>query len=89
MNFQISKHALEQAIERGMTEQTIWEILADPEQIGDDESGEEGQKVFQKRIISSENKTYLVRVFVNMNKNPPVVKTVYKTSKITKYINES
>jgi hypothetical protein len=85
MNFQISKHALEQAIERGMTEQTIWEILADPEQIGDDESGEEGQK----RIISSENKTYLVRVFVNMNKNPPVVKTVYKTSKITKYINES
>lgn len=56
-----------------------------PGQIVDDESGEPEQKVFQSIITFAGKGDYLVRVFVNMDKQPPVVKSVYKTSKINKY----
>ncbi len=63
----------------------IREILSNPDQIVDDKTGEEGQKVFQSIINFPENSTYLVRVFVNTLKDPNVVKSVYKTLKISKY----
>ncbi|WP_019989649.1 DUF4258 domain-containing protein [Rudanella lutea] len=87
-DYKLSVHASEQAQERGISELVIHQVLRSPEQIVDDESGVEGQKVFQSRIIFDENRTYLVRVFVNISQNPAVVKTVYKTSQISKYYHE-
>lgn len=50
MNYSLANHLLERASERGISETIIREILANPEQIVDDESSDEGQKVFQSVI---------------------------------------
>ena len=85
MNFVLSEHLLKQALEREIDLRLIEDTLANPDQIVDDESGEVGQKVYQSIVEFSENKTYLVRVCVNMEKQPNVAKTVYLTTKIRKY----
>ncbi|TAE23848.1 MAG: DUF4258 domain-containing protein [Cytophagales bacterium] len=85
LEYKLSKHVIERATERAITELMIREILSNPDQIVDDKTGEEGQKVFQSIINFPENSTYLVRVFVNTLKDPNVVKSVYKTLKISKY----
>lgn len=36
-------------------------------------------------MVLENNKTYLIRVFVNEAKTPPLIITAYKTSKIQKY----
>ncbi len=43
-----------------------------------------GREVLQSRI-ALQGKTYLVRVFVDVDRKPPEVMTVYRTSKIEKY----
>ena len=78
MNFILSKHAQEQMNLGGISKSTFMLILNDPDQIKE----EEGKKVYQSVI---ENRKYLIRIFVNHKKNPKVVVTVYKTSKISKY----
>jgi hypothetical protein len=37
------------------------------------------------KTLQENDKYYLYRVFVNHDKKPPLVVTVYKTSKIEKY----
>lgn len=76
MNFEFSKHALEQMKLRGIPKDTIKKILTHPEQIRD----EEGKKVYQAIVDN-----YLIRIFVNNKRNPKLVISVYKTSKIRKY----
>ena len=76
MNFEFSKHALEQMELRGIQKGIVKKILAHPEQIKD----EKGEKVYQSIV----NK-YLIRIFVNDKRNPKLIITVYKTSKIKKY----
>lgn len=76
MNFEFSKHALEQMELRGIPKDVVKKILAHPEQIRD----EEGEKVYQSIVDN-----YLIRIFVNDKKNPKLIITVYKTSKIKKY----
>ncbi|RYC69197.1 MULTISPECIES: DUF4258 domain-containing protein [Spirosoma] len=83
--YEVSNHAREQMEKRGIDDQTVQSILIRPDQIIDDESGGYGQKVYQSKIDFKEKGTYLVRVFVNTEKQPCVVKTVYKTSKLPKY----
>ena len=78
MNFEFSKHALEQMELRKISKNVVEKILSKPEQIKD----EEGKKVYQS---IAENGKYLIRIFVNDKKNPNLVITVYKTSKIRKY----
>lgn len=46
---------------------------------------EDGLEVYQS-IFRENGQEYLLRVFVNSEKNPPLVVTVYKTSKIKKYL---
>ena len=36
-------------------------------------------------IANNEGENYLIRVFVNVAKNPKLIMTVYRTSKIQKY----
>jgi hypothetical protein len=76
---------MQRSIERGIPREIIEEILGNPDKIIDDGSGEEGQKVYQSLFTFSNEKTYLVQVFVNVNDEPLVVKTTYRTSKLNKY----
>lgn len=78
MSFFFSKHALEQMELRGISKDVVKKILANPEQI----KYEAGEKIYQSII---EDGNYLIRIFVNDKKNPKVIITVYKTSKIKKY----
>jgi hypothetical protein len=41
----------------------------------------ETDKDIYQSVIFKDNKHYLLRVFINNIKNPPVVITIYKTSK--------
>lgn len=46
--------------------------------------GANGRKVFQSRIVAAV-RAYLVRLVVEDWRQPPLVVTVYRTSKIEKY----
>lgn len=80
--FELSLHAIEQMKIRGVSEEIIFEVLENPDKI-DFES--EGQLIYQKVVLFDGLKQYLVRVFVNSDKIPNLVKTVYRTSKLSKY----
>ena len=56
-------------------------VLTNPQQI----LTEEGKKVYQSIINFEKERSYLVRVIVNIDKEPNNVITVYRTSKIEKY----
>jgi hypothetical protein len=56
--------------------------LAQPEQVV---PGQDNRTIYPSRLDNEEGKTYLVRVVVDEQINPPVVITVYRTSKIQKY----
>lgn len=81
MQFEFSKHAIEQMDARGISIEQVNTVMQNPDKI---EIESEGQNIFQK-IIEFGETNYLIRVFVNIDKNPPIIKTVYKTSKISKY----
>ena len=83
----ISNHAKEQMDERGITEQMVLEIIRNPDQtIPEDDD----KLIYQSlRFFVEEGRDYLVRVFVNIVKEPHLAITVYRTSRIEKYwINE-
>lgn len=80
MNFEFSKHAIEQMELRKISKEIIEKILDKPAQMKD----ENGNKIYQS-IISESSKDYLIRIFVNPNKDPNLVITAYKTSNIKKY----
>ena len=78
--YQFSLHSLEQLAKRNITQETaLWVIENAAEKTIQD-----GVTLYQN-IILENNKTYLIRVFVNENKTPPLIITAYKTSKIQKY----
>ena len=80
--FELSLHAIEQMKIRGVPEEIIFEVLENPDNIY---SENEGQLIYQKVVLFDGLKQYLVRVFVNSDKIPNLVKTVYRTSKLSKY----
>ena len=77
MSFEFSKHALEQMELRDITKRTVEKILAHPLQIKEED---------EKKVYQSIVKNYLIRIFVNDKKKPKMIITVYKTSKIKKYL---
>lgn len=83
MNYILSNHVKQRAEERGISSEIIEQIINSPQQIVTEEETE--QKVYQSLIAFQENKTYLVRVFVNTGEEPNIIKSVYRTSKIDKY----
>ena len=80
MNYIFSRHAIEQARIRNIPESFIKDVVENPERIIDHD---EYIKIYQS-LIKLE-KPYLLRVFINTCKEPHVIITVYKTSKIDKY----
>ena len=83
MTYTLSNHVKQRATERRIPVEIINQIINSPQEIVNDEGS--GQKIYQSIIEFSEEKTYLVRVFVDTAKEPNVIKSVYRTSKIDKY----
>ena len=63
MSYVLSDHVKQRADERGIPLEMIDQIMNAPQQTV--EETEPGQKVYQSIVTFSENKTCLVRVFVN------------------------
>ena len=83
LNFVFTTHALVEMVRREISQENVRDILAKPEQA---EMVREGRMVYQAKINMGEPpKTYILRVFVDIDRNPPYVVTVYRTSKIEKY----
>lgn len=80
----ISDHAKEQIAERNIPVSVVLEVANNPGQQHDNDIDE---TVCQSKV-SFGIKTYLLRVFINFTKNPPVIISVYRTSKINKYWRE-
>jgi hypothetical protein len=79
----ITEHAAFEIGRRGLTEELVRRILAAPEQRYEVRPGRD---VFQSRSsIGDPSKTYLVRVFVDVDRQPSEVVTAYRTSRIAKY----
>jgi len=79
----LTDHARWEMDRRGITATEVDSVLLAPEQW---EEIRPGRCVYQSRLITSEpSKTYLLRVFVDVDRQPPEVVTVYRTSKVTKY----
>jgi hypothetical protein len=81
--YRLSEHARFELDRRRISESIVADILASP---GQTFEVREGRMIFQSKIeMGAPSKTYLVRVFVDVDQSPPVVVTVYRTSKIGKY----
>lgn len=76
-------HALIEMARRDISQEHVRNVLANPEQT---EIVREGRAIYQARYDMGEPpKTYILRVFVDVDRKPPHVVTVYRTSKIEKY----
>ena len=80
-DFILTPHALLGMQRRGLEETLLRRVLAAPEQR---EVVRPGRDLLQSRIDMG-GKLYLLRVFVDVNRNPAEVVTVYRTSRIEKY----
>lgn len=82
-NAVFTEHALEQMQRRGIPEDIVLGVLADPESIDDVRPG---RAVVQGLVTLGENnRQYLLRVFVDSDRTPAEIVTIYRTSKIAKY----
>ncbi|MFQ5912175.1 MAG: DUF4258 domain-containing protein [Nitrospinota bacterium] len=82
----ITSHARFQMQRRSISMEEIDGVLRSPEQC--DEIGG-GRRIYQGRVeAGAGEKLYLLRVFVDMSYSPPHVVTVYRTSKVEKYLGQ-
>jgi len=82
----IKEHAFFQMSRRQIDRDIVKSVL---ENFESSEEVREGRWLYQKRISLGEPpKIYLFRVFVDIDKTPAEVVTVYKTSRIKKYFKE-
>lgn len=81
--YRLTNHAHLEMKRRNITEAEIAQVLSTPGQI---EAVRPGRAVYQSKFEQGEPaKTYLLRVFVDIDRQPPDVVTAYRTSKIDKY----
>ena len=82
-DYAITPHAESEMARRGVSLETVQAILAAP---GQRLEVRPGRDVLQSRMSEEKiQKNYLVRVFVDVDRYPAEVVTVYRTSKIPKY----
>lgn len=81
----MTSHARAEMARRGLDEATVEEVLARPEQRIEVRSG---RVILQSRRSTEEGRAHLVRVFVDIDRRPPEVVTVYRTTKVSKYWRE-
>ena len=81
--FRLTDHVKDEMARRQISESDVAQVLVKPEQRI---TVREGREVFQSRVMLKEPpQAYLLRVFVDVDRQPPEVVTVYRTSKIEKY----
>ncbi|MBM3745857.1 MAG: DUF4258 domain-containing protein [Acidobacteria bacterium] len=81
MKYLVSRHAEDKMSRRQIPRAWLDSVLENPEQ----RLPEPGDKeALQSRFESEDGKMYLVRAVVATDKEPPVVVTVYRTSKVRK-----
>ena len=83
MDIIFSKHAQEQMIRRGISHDMALSVVSQPDQIVADD--ENPAIVICQSLIKENEQMFLLRVFVDRNKQPNVIVTLYKTTKISKY----
>ena len=83
MEFDFSDHALERMKVRNIKKADVLIVL----QNFDFSVVQDEQTKIYSKLIKTENKDFIYRVFVNEKLNPAKVITVYRTSKIEKYGN--
>jgi len=82
-DYVLTDHARLEMQRRGITEADVAAVLAAPDQ---SEEIRPGRCVYQSRMTFDDpSKVYLLRVFVDIDREPPEVVTVYRTSKVQKY----
>jgi hypothetical protein len=82
-DYRLTDHARHEMERRQITEAEIAQVLAAPEQI---EDVRPGRVVCQSKVLSEPtDRVYLLRVFVDIDRKPPEVVTVYRTSRVGKY----
>ena len=74
-------HAMFEMKRRGLAESIVRKVIEQPQQR---HPVRPGREVFQSRVGMG-GKTYLVRVFVDVDRSPAAVVTAYRTSRIDKY----
>ena len=83
MDIIFSKHAQEQMIKRGINHDTALSVVSQPDKIIVDI--EDPAIVICQSLIKENEQMFLLRVFVNRKKQPNVIVTRYKTTRISKY----
>jgi len=73
----LTDHATGQMAKREIAEADVRRVLALPDEVLEDRPG----RVVAQAVLGG----YLLRVFVDVDREPPEVVTVYLTSKIHKY----
>ena len=83
MNLIFSKHAQEQMVRRGINQDVVLSVVSQPDHVIADD--EDPAIVICQSLIKENGQVFLLRVFVNKSKQPNVIVTLYKTTKISKY----
>ena len=82
-HYVIGDHARFEMKRRGLSEEVVCAVLEAPDQQIEIRPG---RILMQSQVkISVPPKTYLIRVFVDVDREPQEVITVYRTSKVSKY----
>ena len=80
--YRLTDHARMEMARRQISGAEVARVLAAPEQT---ELVRDGRAVYQSRMAWGESsKTYVLRVFVDIDREPPEVVTVYRSSKLQK-----
>ena len=82
MEFRLSRYAEEEMTRRGIPRAWVDTVLKTPHQRVPQPGAKE---ILQSRVEAGDGRIYLVRAVVATDREPPVVITVYRTSKIAKY----
>jgi len=78
----LTPHALDRMRVRGIPQETVRALLERPDSVREVRPG---RVVAQGAYRRPEGDEYLLRVFVDIDRDPPEVATVYRTSKVEKY----
>lgn len=71
-------------IARQISTDEVHAVVIDPDQV----TGVSDKRIVLQSIIEVDEKNYLLRAFADIDRDPPVIVTVYRTSKIDKYWRE-
>jgi len=77
----IGEHASRQAAARDIPEAVVLRVLGGPERVLEVRPG----RVVAQAVVRFGETDYMVRVFVDVDRDPPEVVTCYRTSKMRKY----